>query len=108
MASLALTQGAVVMCLHGGQAQATVPLPRVSLGGQAAIGQTTTYTVAGCPFTLPPGTPSPCVTASWTVVALRVKSGGIPLALQDSTAVCVPNGTGLTITSPGQVRVQAS
>lgn len=108
MSGLALTQGAVVMCLHGGQAQPTVPLPRVMLGGQAAIGQATTYTVAGCPFTLPPGSPSPCVTASWTVTALRVKSGGIPLVLQDSTAVCVPNGTGLTITSPGQVRVQAS
>lgn len=108
MPGLALTQGAVVMCLHGGQAQPTVPLPRVTLGGQAAIGQATTYTIAGCPFTLPPGSPSPCGTASWTVTALRVKSGGIPLVLQDSTAVCVPNGTGLTITSPGQVRVQAS
>jgi hypothetical protein len=108
MATLALNQSASVMCLHGGQAQATAPLPRVKLGGANAIGQATTYTVAGCAFTLPPGTPSPCVTASWTVTALRVKSGGIPLVLQDSTAVCVPNGTGLTITSPGQVRVKAS
>ena len=108
MSGPALTQGATVLCLHGGQAQATAPLPRVTLGGQAAIGQATTYTVAGCPFTLPSGTPSPCVTASWTATALRVKSGGIPLVLQDSTAVCAPHGTGLTIASPGQVRVTAS
>ena len=108
MSALALTQSGSIMCLHGGQAQPTVPLPRVKLGGASAIGQSTTYTVAGCAFTLPSGTPSPCVTASWTVTALRVKSGGIPLVLQDSTAVCVPNATGLTITSPGQVRVTAS
>ena len=108
MPGLVLTQGAAVMCLHAGQAQPTTPLPRVKLGGQPAIGQATTYTVAGCPFTLPGPAPSPCVTASWTVTALRVRSGGIPLVLQDSTAVCVPNGTGLMITFPGQVRVKAS
>lgn len=108
MPAPALTQGAVVLCLHGGQAQPTTPLPRVRLSGQPAIGQTTAYTVAGCPFTLPGPAPSPCVTATWTVTALRVRSGGIPLVLQDSTAVCVPNGTGLLVTSPGQVRVTAS
>jgi hypothetical protein len=108
MSGFALTQGAAVLCLHGGQAQPAAPLPRVRIGGQAAIGQATTYTVGGCAFTLPPGAPSPCVTASWTVTALRVKSGGIPLVLQDSTAVCVPNGTGLNITFAGQVRVKAS
>lgn len=108
MAGLALTQGGTVLCLHAGQAQPTAPLPRVLLSGQPAIGQTTTYTVAGCPFTLPSGTPSPCVTATWVVAAVRVRSGGIPLVLQDSSAVCVPNGTGLTVAYPGQVRVTAS
>lgn len=108
MPGLALTQSAAVMCLHGGQAQPTVPLPRVTMSGAPAIGQATTYTIAGCPFTLPPPAPSPCVTASWTVTALRVKSNGIPLVLQDSMAVCVPNGTGLLVTFPGQMRVKAS
>jgi len=31
--------GAQVMCAHGGQAQATVPYPRVLLGGQPAVQQ---------------------------------------------------------------------
>ena len=108
MPGLALTQGGTVLCLHGGQSQPTAPLPRVLLSGQPAIGQTTTYTVAGCPFTLPSGTPSPCVTATWVMAALRVRSGGIPLVLQDSSAVCVPNGTGLMVTFPGQTRVSGS
>ncbi len=99
-------QGATTMCVHGGSAQPTVPLARVSLGGQRAVGQSTTYTVAGCPFVV--GTvPSPCVSASWVVTATRVTSTGIPLVLQDSTAVCSPNGTGLVL-SPGQVRVSAT
>jgi hypothetical protein len=103
----AVTQSAVILCLHGGQAQPVVPLPRVMLSGQPAIGQATTYTVAGCPFTLPAPAPSPCLTATWVVAATRVMSGGIPLVLQDSTAVCVPNGTGLQVLFPGQLRVRA-
>jgi hypothetical protein len=106
MPGFAHTQGATTMCLHGGQAQPTAPLPRVKLSGQPAIGQSTTYTVAGCPFVV--GTaPSPCVTASWAVAATRVRSTGVPLVLQDSTAVCVPNGTGLVLV-PGQTRVRAT
>lgn len=108
MPGLAVTQGASVMCMHGGQAQPTMPLPRVRLSSQMAIGQATPYMVAGCPFTLPGPAPSPCVTAMWTTFALRVRSGGIPLVLMDSSAVCVPNGTGLMIVSPGQMRVTAS
>jgi hypothetical protein len=100
------TQGATTTCLHGGQAQPAAPLPRLSLSGQRVIGQSTTYTVAGCPFVV--GTvASPCATASWVVAATRVRSTGIPLVLQDSTAVCVPNGTGLMLV-PGQTRVRAT
>lgn len=101
----ALTQTATVLCVHGGQAQTTTPLARVRLAGAFAVGQTP-YVVAGCPFNIS-GAPSPCVTATWTVAATRVRSGGIPLLLQDSVAVCAPNGTPLTVASPGQVRVLA-
>jgi hypothetical protein len=39
------------------------------------------------------------VTAQWVVTATRVVSGGVPLVLQDSTAVCAPTGTGLQVVS---------
>ncbi|HEY7814963.1 MAG TPA: hypothetical protein VIC62_17080 [Nakamurella sp.] len=87
--------GATVLCMHGGQAQPTVPIPRVLLGGQPAVGQSAPYVVAGCPLVPPP--PGPCVTAQWVVAATRVTSGGVPLVLQDSTAVCAPTGTGLQV-----------
>jgi hypothetical protein len=93
MPGFLLHVGATVMCMHGGQAQPTVPLPRVLVGGQAAVGQSAPYTVAGCP--LVPPAPGPCTTAQWVVAAMRVTSAGVPLVLQDSTAVCVPTGTGL-------------
>ena len=84
------------MCLHGGQAQPMVPNPRVRVGGQPIVTQTTVYTVAGCPF-VPPGGTGPCVTAQWIVAATRVTANGVPVVLQDSQAVCVPTGTGLNM-----------
>ena len=100
-----LDQSSTVLCLHGGQAQATVPNPRVKVGGQMTLQQPNPWTVAGCPFMT--GTnPMPCVTAQWTTAATRVKSGGLPLLLQDSQAVCAPNGTGVNIVVT-QLRVKA-
>jgi hypothetical protein len=101
-----LTSGATVLCMHGGTAMPTTPLPRVKASGQPAIGQSTTYTVAGCPLN-PASGPPPCVSATWVVAATRVTSGGVPLVLVTSTAVCVPTGTGLQAT-PGQTRVSAT
>jgi hypothetical protein len=99
-----LTQGATVQCMHSGQAQATVPNPRVKVAGQQTVVQSNPWSVAGCPFTS--GTnPMPCVTAQWTTAAARVKSGGQPLLLQDSQATCTPNGTGVNIVMT-QMRVK--
>lgn len=92
-----LHMGATVLCLHAGQAQPVASNPRVKVGGQPVVTQTSAYTIAGCPFTTPAGVPMPCVTAQWVVAAVRVRAGGVPVLLQDSQAVCVPTGTGLNI-----------
>jgi hypothetical protein len=96
--------GATVMCMHGGQAQPMVPNPRVTVGGQPIVTQSTTYTIAGCPF-VPPGGTGPCVTAQWITGAVRVTAGGVPVLLKDSQATCVPTATGLNIVVT-QIRVQ--
>lgn len=98
----ALTQGAVVLCSHDGQAQPTLALSRVLLSGQPAVGAAAPYLVLGCRQT------PPCATAFWTSTAQRVRSAGVPLVLAESTAVCVPTGTGIVVASPGQGRVTAS
>jgi hypothetical protein len=102
-----LDQSSTIMCYHGGQAQATAPNPRVKISGSAVVVQTAPHTVSGCPFVTPGGTPQPCVTAQWTTAAIRVKAGGMPVLLQDSQAICVPNGTGVNVVVT-QFRVKAS
>jgi hypothetical protein len=106
MSGFLLHQGATVLCMHGGQAQATVPNPRVKVSDQPTVQQANPWTVAGCPFSTAAGS-QPCVTAQWTSAATRVKSGGQPLLLQDSQAVCAPNGTGVNITTT-QTRVKGT
>jgi uncharacterized Zn-binding protein involved in type VI secretion len=64
--------------------------------GQPIVVQPTPHAVAGCLFNVS-GAPSPCVTAQWVTAAVRVKANGVPVLLQDSQAVCIPNGTGVQI-----------
>ena len=105
MPGFVLHAGAGVMCTHGGQAQPTVPNPRVLVTGQPTTTMTAPYVVAGCAFNVS-GAPSPCVTATWMTSATRVTSNGQPLLLMDSQAICAPNGTPLLVVS-AQTRVAA-
>lgn len=105
MPGFVLHAGASVLCAHNGSASPTVPSPRVRVGGQPATTMSGPYTVAGCPFNVS-GSPVPCVTAQWTVGATRVRSAGAPLLLQDSQAVCAPNGTPVSVVTT-QIRVKA-
>ncbi len=107
MPGFLLHQGATVLCLHAGQAQPTVPSPRVKVSGQATVVQTTTYTVAGCTLPSPPTATGPCVTAQWVTAATRVRAGGVPVLLQDSQAICAPTGTGVNVVVT-QTRVRAT
>jgi hypothetical protein len=105
MPGFLLHQNATIICAHGGQVMATAPNPRVKVGGQPVVTQPTPHSVAGCPFLTPAGNPLPCVTAQWVSGATRVKVGRMPVLLQDSQAVCIPNGTPVT-TLVTQVRVR--
>ena len=105
MPGFLLHQGATVLCMHAGQAQATVPNPRVKVSSQMTVQQPNPWLIAGCPF-VAGLVPMPCVTAQWVTAATRVRSGGLPLLLQDSQAVCAPNGTGVNILIT-QIRVKA-
>ena len=96
MPGFLLHQGATVLCAHGGQAQPTAPNPRVRVSGQPVATQPAPYLVAACPFIVA-GAPVPCVTAQWVTAALRVRAGGMPVLLQNSQAICTPNGTPVNI-----------
>lgn len=98
--------GATVLCSHGGQAQATVPNPRVMVSGQPTVSMTAPWMVAGCALPPPPAANGPCVTAQFVTSATRVTSNGQPLLCFDSQAICAPSGTPLLIVA-SQMRVTA-
>jgi len=88
--------GATVICAHAGQAQATVPNPRVLVSGQPTVTQPGPWVVAGCALPPPPAGNGPCVTASFVTGSVRVLSLAQPLLLMDSISICAPTGTPLT------------
>jgi hypothetical protein len=104
MPGFLLHANATILCAHGGQVQATAPNPRVRVAGQPIVTQPNPHVVAGCPFTVGV-TLMPCVTAQWVTGATRVRSLGMPVLLQDSQAVCAPNGTPVSIVVT-QIRVK--
>ena len=89
--------GATVLCSHGGQAQPTVPNPRVLVSGQPTVTLPGPWVIAGCALPPPPAANGPCVTAQFVSSAVRLLSNGQPLLLLDSQAICVPTGTPLMI-----------
>ncbi|MBD2520096.1 hypothetical protein H6G93_35170 [Nostoc sp. FACHB-973] len=102
MPGFLLHQGALVQCAHAGMAQPTAINPRVRVGGQPVVTQSSTYTIAACGLT---GSAPPCATAQWVTAATRVKAGGMPVLMQDSQAICTPTGTPLSVITT-QTRVR--
>ncbi|MEP6068053.1 MAG: hypothetical protein ABJ246_19620 [Paracoccaceae bacterium] len=99
--------GATVLCSHAGQAQPTVPNPRVLVSGQPTVAQTGPWVVAGCAMPPPIAGNGPCVTAQFLTGSVRVLSLGQPLVLMDSQSIAVPTGTPL-IPVASQFRVIAT
>ena len=97
MPGFLLHVGAQVLCTHAGQAQPTVPNPRVMVSGQPTVAVTSPYMVVGCTLPPPPAANGPCVTAQFVTAATRIMSNGQPLLLLDSQAICAPTGTPLQI-----------
>lgn len=113
MPGFLLHMGAMVFCMHGGQAkpkaeeqaQPTAPLPRVKVSKQAVVTVSCPYTITGCTMPSPPAGNGPCVNGQFVTFATRVRAGGQPVLLQDSQAICMPTGTGLNIVMT-QLRVR--
>ena len=104
MPGFLLHQGATVLCAHAGQAQLTVPNPRVMVSGMPTAPLSSPYVVAGCALPPPPAANGPCLTAQFVMGSTRVLSNGQPLLLFDSQAICAPTATPL-MTVVTQTRV---
>jgi hypothetical protein len=96
-----------IMCPHGGQVTA-IPSAMGNLDREELL-DTDTFVVAGCPFVVPPGRPSPCVRVLW----LGASSTPDPTA-KDRRKVVIPPGcflrpesVGICLGQGGQAQGQA-
>ena len=89
MADYLLDVGATAMCPHSGQVSISSSNTKVKAGGQAVTVLDDTFTISGCPFTIPGPKPQPCVKVQWLVPATRVKVGGKAVLLKTSTGLCL-------------------
>jgi len=95
-----LDKSAVVTCAHAGKASPVIVSSKVKISGIGICVATSMYEIKGCTFPPPPAANGPCVTATFTTTALRVKSNGVPVLLQDGVASCIPTGTPLIVVKP--------
>ena len=101
---------ATASCPHGGVLTIVPAAPRVLLSGLPLAVLSDQGLVAGCTFTVGPK-PQPCMTTRWLVAATRVTSGGQPVLINPSLALClsaeqIPGGP--PIVSASQTRVVAT
>ena len=97
MGAALLTTSSVLMCPHGGTVSATSSNSKAK-ASDFIVRPSDTFTIAGCPFTLPNGTPHPCMTVQWVKSTLRCKAAGDFALAQDSSGMCLaadqaPQGT---------------
>ena len=78
MPGLFLHAGASVQCTHGATATIIPTQTRVLVNGLQVALITDQIVVAGCPFTLPPPKPQPCITVKWLMPSARVLINGQP------------------------------
>jgi hypothetical protein len=109
MSSPALTRSSTLQCPHGGQVQ-PVPSQARAKAGDYLLTSADTFTIAGCAFTLPSGTPSPCLSVKWLVSDTRVKAGAATLS-SASTGLCMngqnaPQGPVTVVSTQQRVKTQ--
>lgn len=88
MGAAILQFGCTVQCPHGARATVVPANTRVKVDGAFALLPTDVFMIAGCPFTLPGGVPSPCLTIQWMGEATRVKLNGTGPLLETSIGLC--------------------
>ncbi|MEV6055669.1 hypothetical protein [Streptomyces sp. NPDC052107] len=106
-----LHTGATVTCPHGAPLNVVAAGPRVTVSGAQAAVLTDQGLVTGCPFTVPPSKPQPCVSTKWLAGATRVTASGQPLLINPAGAVCLSADqipAGPPIVSGTQTRVVAT
>jgi len=109
MGADALTAASTMMCAHAGSVRAVPTAVRVKLGGSPVLVQGDALLISACPFTVPPGSAMPCVSAAAVVAATRVKANGKPVLTSASSLMTTGTGPPVPVTVvTTQTRVKAT
>ena len=81
MPGFPLTIGTSASCFHQAPAAIASAQTAVMILGQPVATSGGQIGIVGCPFTLPSGTPQPCVTISWAMLSTKVTVRTQPLLL---------------------------
>ena len=83
-----LQVGALITCPHQAPIASPTTNTRVFLSGSPALTATDIVTVAGCPFTVPPSKPQPCLTVK-LVPSTKVLINGQPAVMLSPAMMCL-------------------
>ena len=84
-----LNTSSTLMCPHGGSVSITSSNSVAKADGAYIARGSDTFTISGCAFTLPNGSPHPCVRVQWQVTAMKHKAAGQLCLTSDSTGLCL-------------------
>ncbi len=84
-----LTTSSIMMCPHGGMVQATTTNTKVKTKDGYILRSSDTFVILTCIFTLPSGTPHPCVQVQWVQPALKSQVMSDFTLTEDSVGLCV-------------------
>jgi hypothetical protein len=89
----ALTTAASLTCPHGGTVIGIPASPKLTIAGAPVLTEADSFQIIACPFTLPSGTPSPCLVIQWVKTDLKTKAGNSRTLSETSIGLCLA-GTG--------------
>lgn len=78
-----------LMCPHGGSVSIVTSNAVAKAGGDFIARMGDTFTIAGCSFALPNGTPHPCVRVQWTTSATMSEVSHDKPLTKDSQGLCL-------------------
>jgi len=84
-----LTTASQVICTHGGMAVLTTSNTKIKVDGMPALLESDIHSVVGCPFTVPPSKPQPCIKIEWMAGATLCKSNGTGVLIKTSIGKCI-------------------
>ncbi|MEK6676311.1 MAG: hypothetical protein AABZ47_11740 [Planctomycetota bacterium] len=76
-----------MMCPHGGNVSISSTNTKAKADAEI-VRPNDTFTISGCPLTLPNGTPHPCMVVEWQMPSSTSKADGASMLTTDSIGMC--------------------